>query len=102
MKNNPDPALLGSSIQINQKKDTKISWDYPFNAWLGGCSGSVGDVVAQLAKATGWHQTANAVVPGSNPASLTVSWTGPGNITGYQKQVSGWEASLPEQKKKNG
>jgi hypothetical protein len=31
MKNKPDPALFGtSSIQINEKKDTKISWDYPF------------------------------------------------------------------------
>jgi hypothetical protein len=59
-----------------------------------------GDVMAQLAKATGWHQAANAVVPGSNPASLTVSWTGPGIVTVYQKQVSGWEASLSEQKKK--
>jgi hypothetical protein len=38
-----------------------------------GCGGSDGDVVAQLAKATGRHQTANAVVPGSNPAALTVS-----------------------------
>jgi hypothetical protein len=51
---------------------------------LGGCGGSVGwgcggsvegmwwlswgDVVAQLAKATGRHQTEEAVVPGSNPA----------------------------------
>jgi hypothetical protein len=28
-----------------------------------------GDVVAQLAKATGRHQTEDAAVPGSNPAS---------------------------------
>jgi hypothetical protein len=28
----------------------------------------VGDVVAQLAKATGRHQTEDAAVPGSNPA----------------------------------
>jgi hypothetical protein len=46
-------------------------------AQLGGCGGSVngdvvaqlaGDVVAQLAKATGRHQTEDAAVPGSNPA----------------------------------
>jgi hypothetical protein len=43
------------------------------------------NAVAQLTKATGWHQTANAVVPGSNPASFTVSWTGPGNTTVYLK-----------------
>jgi hypothetical protein len=41
--------------------------------WLSsvrGCGGSVrfGDVVAQLAKATGRHQTEDAAVPGSNPA----------------------------------
>jgi hypothetical protein len=36
------------------------------------------DVVAQLAKATGLHQTEDAAVPGSNPAPPTVSWTGPG------------------------
>jgi hypothetical protein len=35
---------------------------------IGGCGGSVGDVVAQLAKATGRHQTEDAAVPGSNPA----------------------------------
>jgi hypothetical protein len=29
MKNKPDPAL--KSFQRNQKKGTKISWDYPFN-----------------------------------------------------------------------
>jgi hypothetical protein len=40
-----------------------------------GCGGSVGDVVAQygdvvaqLAKATGRHQTEDAAAPGSNPA----------------------------------
>jgi hypothetical protein len=33
-----------------------------------GCGGSVWDVVAQLAKATGRHQTEDAAVPGSNPA----------------------------------
>jgi hypothetical protein len=39
--------------------------------WLrfGGCGGSdLGDVVAQMAKATGRHQTEDAAVPGSNPA----------------------------------
>jgi hypothetical protein len=56
----------------------------------------VGDVVAQLAKATGWHQTEDEAVPGANPASLTVSWTEPGTMTVYQKQISSWEASLPE------
>jgi hypothetical protein len=44
-----------------------------------------GDVVAQLAKANGWHQTANEAVPGSNPAPLTASWTGPGNMAVYYK-----------------
>jgi hypothetical protein len=33
----------------------------------------LGDVVAQLAKATGRHQTEDVAVPGSNPAPLTVS-----------------------------
>jgi hypothetical protein len=32
MKNKPDTALLGTSYLWNEiKKDTKISWDYPFN-----------------------------------------------------------------------
>jgi hypothetical protein len=31
------------------------------------------DVVAQLAKATGRHQTEDAAVPGSNPAPPTVT-----------------------------
>jgi hypothetical protein len=34
MKNKPDPAPL----ETDQKKDTKISWDYPFNERLGGAS----------------------------------------------------------------
>jgi hypothetical protein len=38
-----------------------------------GCGGSVGDVVAQLVKATGRHQTEDAAVPSSNPAPPTVS-----------------------------
>jgi hypothetical protein len=43
-------------------------------------------VVAQLVKATGgYHQTEDAAVLGSNPAPLTVSWTGPGNMTVYYK-----------------
>jgi hypothetical protein len=57
-----------------------------------GCGGSV-------VKSTGWHQTEDAVVPSSIPAPPTVSWTGPGNMTDdcvLQKQISGWEASLPE------
>jgi hypothetical protein len=41
------------------------------------------NVVAQLAKATGRHQTEDAADPGSNPAPLTVSWTGPGTMTVY-------------------
>jgi hypothetical protein len=32
-----------------------------------------GDVVAQLVKATGLHQTEDAAVPSSNPAPPTVS-----------------------------
>jgi hypothetical protein len=38
--------------------------------WLSGdvVAQLVGDVVAQLAKATGRHQTEDAAVPGSNPA----------------------------------
>jgi hypothetical protein len=37
--------------------------------WLSwGCGGAVRDVVAQLAKATGRHQTEDVAVPGSNPA----------------------------------
>jgi hypothetical protein len=32
MKNNSDPPLLQTSYISNEiKKDTKISWDYPFN-----------------------------------------------------------------------
>jgi hypothetical protein len=32
-KNKPDPALVGGSYLFNEiKKDTKISWDYPFKA----------------------------------------------------------------------
>jgi hypothetical protein len=33
MKNKLDPALVKNFISIlwNQKKDTKISWDLPFN-----------------------------------------------------------------------
>jgi hypothetical protein len=37
--------------------------------WLSvGCGGSALDVVAQLVKATGRHQTEDAAVPSSNPA----------------------------------
>jgi hypothetical protein len=57
----------------------------------------LGDVVAQLVKATGRHQTEDAAVPSSNPAPPTVSWTGPGTMTVYHKTnlsmggVSAWE-----------
>jgi hypothetical protein len=42
-----------------------------------------GDVVAQLAKATGRHQTEDAAVPGSNPAppQSPERGTGPGYLT---------------------
>jgi hypothetical protein len=35
---------------------------------VGDVVAQLGDVVAQLAKATGRHQTEDAAVPGSNPA----------------------------------
>jgi hypothetical protein len=42
--------------------------------WLSwGCGGSVGDVVAQLAKARLGEPDCNAAVPGSIPAYSTVS-----------------------------
>jgi hypothetical protein len=56
----------------------------------------MGDVVAQVVKATGGYQTEDAEVPGSNPAPLTVSWTGTGNMAVYHKTnlrlggVSAW------------
>jgi hypothetical protein len=35
MKNKPDPAILGPSNLSNEiKKDTEISWDYPFNIFI--------------------------------------------------------------------
>jgi hypothetical protein len=40
---------------------------------IGGCGGSLGDVVDQLVKASGRHQTEDAAVPSSNPAPPTVS-----------------------------
>jgi hypothetical protein len=40
---------------------------------MGDVVAQLGDVVAQLAKATVRHQTEDAAVPGSNPAPLTVS-----------------------------
>jgi hypothetical protein len=39
----------------------------------GGCGSSLGDVVAQLFKATGRYQSEDAAVLGSNPAPFTVS-----------------------------
>jgi hypothetical protein len=43
--------------------------------WLswGDVVAQFGDVVAQLAKATGRHQTEDAAVPGSNPSPPTVT-----------------------------
>jgi hypothetical protein len=36
MKNKPDPAMLQTSDLSNEtKKDTKISWDYPFKVGAG-------------------------------------------------------------------
>jgi hypothetical protein len=57
--------------------------------WLSrGCGGSIKDLVAQsghvvahLVKA----YTEGPSVPGSNPASLTVSWMGPRNMTVFHK-----------------
>jgi hypothetical protein len=40
---------------------------------MGDVVAQLGDVVAQLAKATVRHQIEDAAVPGSNPAPLTVS-----------------------------
>jgi hypothetical protein len=48
----------------------------------------VGECGGSLVKSTGRHQIENAVVPNSNPAPLTVSWTGPGNMTVYYKNKS--------------
>jgi hypothetical protein len=65
-------------MYVLTKCSESVLWgDGDVVAQLRGCGGSVvgdvvaqfiGDVVAQLAKATGRHQTEDAAVPGSNPA----------------------------------
>jgi hypothetical protein len=44
-----------------------------------------GDVVAQLVKATGQHQTEDAAVPSSNPAPPQSPEWGSGTMTVYHK-----------------
>jgi hypothetical protein len=59
----------------------------------------VGNVVAQLAKAAGRHQTEVAAVPGSNPAPHQTQSPERGqeyDCASYKKQISANEASVLE------
>jgi hypothetical protein len=44
------------------------NWNLIISLRMGDVVAQLGDVVVQLAKATGRHQTEDAAVPGSNPA----------------------------------
>jgi hypothetical protein len=82
------PKMSGSSrIRIDNtvSNDIVLKWGMWFLIWQGN-----------------WvRQTEDAAVPGSNSASLTVSWTGPRNMTVYLKHISGCVPAR-ERKKKNG